>query len=764
MAITHDTEVEKMDSILYSIAYVIFGISAILWLAGVRFIPNNKVGIIEKLWSLKGSLENQIIALDGEAGYQPEVLRGGIHFYFRFQYRIHIYPLVTIPQGHIAYAFARDGKPLSPSQTLSMLVTEGRTFQDVRAFLQSGGQRGPQREIIREGTYAFNLTQFLIITEDAIYAHSLSKWESKKLEKMADLLRERDGFKPVIIHGKDDEIGVVTVHDGPSLEPGDIIAPTIGNDPKITEKYHNNFQNPERFLLAGGLRGRQHQVIVEGTFYINRLFATVELIPKIIIPVGYVGVVISYIGTKGSDTSGHDYKHGELVSNTSKGVWSEALLPGKYAFNTFAGHVIPVPTTNIVLKWVNNEVGGHKYDENLMAVDLITKDAFEPSLPLSVVIHIDYRKAPRVIQRFGNIKKLVEQTLDPMVSAYFKNIGQQKTLIQLIQERSGIQKLSSDEMRERFAHYDLELEEVLIGTPLPSERDNRIEYILAQLRDRQIAVEQVETYTQQEKAALKERELKEAQAKAHQQTRLTESDILISIRRNEGTAEYQRSLQEAEKIKALAKADAEKEARLGVAKAIAVEEQVRAYGGPSYQVLQYVMNRFSEAIERSGVEIVPRMVMTSGDGGKDGKGHSVFEALIALLMSEKLGIKDWQQVNQERSPEIEKIRSSILGDLKEKTDDLTSSEVSKKMEDVSVLEDRVPEKRYPENRYPDNTDRSAVEPACGPLVGSDGSVLANSFAEPSGDPGISVDEQLSEFDVTLENPGFKRQGRVPETA
>ncbi len=84
-------------------------------------------------------------------------------------------------------------------------------------------------------------------------------------------------------------------------------------------------------------------------------------------------------------------------------------------------------------------MGAHHFDENLAEVSLITKDAFEPSLPLSVVMHIDYRKAPLVIQRFGDVKRLVEQTLDPMVSAYFKNIGQTRTLIQLIQERSGIQ-------------------------------------------------------------------------------------------------------------------------------------------------------------------------------------------------------------------------------------------------------------------------------------------------------------------------------------
>ena len=170
-----------------------------------------------------------------------------------------------------------------------------------------------------------------------------------------------------------------------------------------------------------------------------------------------MGVVVSYTGGVGEDLSGKDYSHGEMVSEGKRGVWNTPLLPGKYAFNTYAGKVVPVPTTNFILKWIKNAVGSHGFDENLAEVSLITKDAFEPLLPLSVVVHIDYRKAPLVIQRFGDIKKLVEQTLDPMVSAYFKNVGQTRTLIELIQERNEIQKMASEQMKEKFARYNLEL-------------------------------------------------------------------------------------------------------------------------------------------------------------------------------------------------------------------------------------------------------------------------------------------------------------------
>src|SRR5215510_15947070 len=85
----------------------------------IRYIPNTRVGIVENLVSAKGSVTSGFIALGGEAGFQPYVLRGGWHLLTPFQYRIHRMPLVTIPQGKIGYVFARDGKDLSATQVLA---------------------------------------------------------------------------------------------------------------------------------------------------------------------------------------------------------------------------------------------------------------------------------------------------------------------------------------------------------------------------------------------------------------------------------------------------------------------------------------------------------------------------------------------------------------------------------------------------------------------------------------------------------------------
>ena len=484
-----------------------------LWITavvmGMKHIPNDRAGVVEKLWSAGGSVTGgRIIAQAGEAGYQSRLLRGGLHLrLWRWQYRIHRVPLVTVPQGKIAYVYARDGEPLPPGQTLARVV-ECNNFQDADAFLGKDsrvppaakretaapapprGQRGRQRAILREGVYAINLALFVVITEDRVYHLGLEQHDKHELQKLMSWqkeLREENGFNPVVI-GEEvratdplhpektiavDNIGIVTIHDGPSLAPGEIIAPAVGNDPADAD-YHNNYQDPEAFLRAGGRRGRQYVPLTDGTYFVNRWFATVESIPKTIVPIGYVGVVVSYYGPIGNDLSGEAFRHGERVARGERGVWERPLGPGKYPFNTYAGQVILVPTTNFVLHWVTGRTEAHRYDDSLKSIDLVTKDAYEPALPLSVVVHIDYMKAPSVIQRFGDVKKLITQTLDPMLSAYFRDTAHKKTMLELLHDRDAMRTEARAELQGKFREFDIECVDVLIGKPDTAEAGGKI--------------------------------------------------------------------------------------------------------------------------------------------------------------------------------------------------------------------------------------------------------------------------------------------------
>src|SRR5947209_17702884 len=73
-------------------------------LLGIVYIPHTQVGIIEKICSSKGSLrEGQIIARNGEAGYQAKLLRGGIQFgVYPWQYRNHKEPIVSVAEERMA--------------------------------------------------------------------------------------------------------------------------------------------------------------------------------------------------------------------------------------------------------------------------------------------------------------------------------------------------------------------------------------------------------------------------------------------------------------------------------------------------------------------------------------------------------------------------------------------------------------------------------------------------------------------------------------
>ncbi|MES2104921.1 MAG: SPFH domain-containing protein [Pseudomonadota bacterium] len=606
----------------------------------VRYIPNDRIGVVEKLWSGSGSVQSGLLALNGEAGFQPELRRGGFHFFTPFQYRVHIHPMVSVTQGKIAYVFARDGVDLPAGQTLAD-NSKVSDFRDVRAFIEGGGQKGPQRKILREGTHIINPALFVVMTDEATYSLSLDGQEKLYYEKMRGVLDERNAFTPVVIKEvtgshDSDQLAVVTVQDGPGLLKDELLAPDVGDT-------HNSFQEPEKFIAAGGRRGRQERVLVEGTYYVNRLFATVEFIRKTIIPVGFVGVVVSYTGRKGDDLSGKEYSHGELVEAGCRGVWRDPLMPGKYAFNTYAGKIELVPTTNFVLMWKSGE-SGSSFDKNLREITLITKDAFEPNLPLSVVVHIDYRKAPMVVQRFGNVGQLVEQTLDPMVSSYFKNVSQTKTFIELIQSRSELQNNASLDMRERFQAYSLEFQEVLIGTPKPQAGDTKIESIMAQLRDRQIAREQVETFAQKQIAADKERELNEAEQRAAKQKELTGSLVDISIKENQGSASVKAAEKKRQEIEALAHAEKFKQEMEGAGRASAIKSVGEAEAaaikakseamqgeGADKQLMQTVMLRLAESFEVSKTPLVPQIQMGSGSES------NAFTTLMSLMSSLKAG-------------------------------------------------------------------------------------------------------------------------------
>lgn len=312
------------------------------------------------------------------------------------------------------------------------------------------------------------------------------------------------------------------------------------------------------------------------------------------------------------------------------------------------------------MHWITGRTESHKYDESLKSIDLVTADAYEPALPLSVVVHIDYEKAASVVQRFGDVKKLITQTLDPLLSAYFRDIAHKKTMLELLHARDQIQEEARQELRRRFCDFDIELVDVLIGKPETQEATGEIEALLEQLRKRQLSHEQVETYQKQSIASEKLKVLRTAQARAEMETELTQSRVEIKIAKNRGEAELEQARMKAEQTivdaeaehrKQLLIAEAESKARAllgegestrvaleGDAQASVLRKQIESYGDPRL----YAVSMAAKHLADSRQPLVPSQLFMTGtarDGHSGTAEQGPLGMLIELLFAEKIGFR-----------------------------------------------------------------------------------------------------------------------------
>src|SRR5262249_21700775 len=222
-------------------------------------------------------------------------------------------------------------------------------------------------------------------------------------------------------------------------------------------------------------------------------------------------------------------------------------------------------------------------------------------------------KAPSVIQRFGDVKKLITQTLDPMLSAYFRDVAHKRTMLALLQDRDAIQQEARDELRRKFREFDIECVDVLIGKPDTAEASGsgKIETLLEQLRQRQLAVEQLETFERQRAAAEKLRTLNDAQATAAMQTQLTNSHVQVQIAENQGDADLARSRKQATQTVVIAEAELARSRKQAEQTVVLAEADARqrtlAGRGEGMRVLQVGLSEASVLLRKIGSYGDPRL-------------------------------------------------------------------------------------------------------------------------------------------------------------
>src|SRR5260370_27170560 len=73
----------------------------------------------------------------------------------------------VINENQIGLVEALDGAPLNPGDYVAESIPGHDNFQDGHEFIDSRGQRGPQKDILLPGTYYVNPLLFKVISETA---------------------------------------------------------------------------------------------------------------------------------------------------------------------------------------------------------------------------------------------------------------------------------------------------------------------------------------------------------------------------------------------------------------------------------------------------------------------------------------------------------------------------------------------------------------------------------------------------------------------
>jgi uncharacterized membrane protein YqiK len=653
--------------LVIGILVVIASYRWVLWLFGVIIVPDDSVGIVTKKFVLFGShrrlADGHILALHGEAGYQADTLAPGLHWaLWPWQYTVKMQKFVSIPVGKIGLVEACDGQPM-PSGRIVAKPVQSNSFQNARAFLEGGGERGPQIDVIPPGAYRINPLLFSVKLADAVSVPQgqigvVEARDGRPLESGHVIAKQvscdsfQDGaaflanggergpqmgiistgtfrintvlfdVKPApVLDIPENKVGIVTTREGKPLANGVIAGPEVPG--------HNMFQNPAAFVTNGGYKGLQEQVLLAGRYFINPRFATVEVVEMADVPIAHVGVVIAYVGKEGKDVTGDAFRHGNLVSKGEKGVWVEPLDPGKYPINPYTHKVSNVPTANVVLNWATGKSEAHQLDKNLSTITVRSADGFRFNLDVSQIIHIPRNDAPKVIARFGDMASLVTQVLEPTIGNYFRNAAQGSDIIDFLRNRTKRQGEARDAISAALQEYNVGAVDTLIGDIVPPEE------LMKTLTDRKIAEQEQVTYETQRKAQEIRQTLKQATALAETQATVVDAERQVSIAKFKAEAAVANAEGEAKAKTINAEADAtvtrtvgdataDRTRAIGTAEADVITQKIKSYGSSNYAIVQV-----AEALSKSGVKLVPDIIAGGGEGGGNG---SLVNVLLGTML------------------------------------------------------------------------------------------------------------------------------------
>ncbi len=634
----------QADVLKPGLHFIMFPIERIVQKVSLVSIASDEVGVIEAVDgkplpagrifapdeanNAHDNFQNPIAFLTqgGVKGIQMRTLPPGLWPIHPYLFRVSICKQTVVPQGQVGVITAADGESLNPGRLLGKAIDGHNHFQDAEGFIQSHGQKGPQVEALTPGTYRI-------------------------LRESTGTEGQKPGLFTVTMHPatviENDKVGLVEALDGEVMTANDFVAKAVTG--------HNNFQDGQAFLNAGGQRGPQKDLLRPGTYYVNPLLFKVEGDSAKEVKPGEVAVVVSNEGKDPTEevkvqmdrerqqrieALKHEHngeadaeaeaevglandaadrrlesgnREGYVVPEGFRGIQKAVVGPGKYYVNTKAATPVIIPTTNQTVEWTEGD-SKSSFDP----FEVISKDGFKMKLEVRVVFRVKPEDAPFMVAKIGGIDNLKQNVMHPTIDSIFRNQASESSAMAYLQNRHDEQEKAEAKVRAHLLKYHVDVVNVLIcHIHLPEElMTTQTEKILAEQRQ--------SMYGAQQEAQQKRIELEKITAQADKQKDLMAATVGVEIAERTADARKKTAAGEAAYIQQTGEAEAKVTELKGKAQGAAYKEQVEAMGQGGVALVTAIT-----ALAEKGIRITPDVV-----AGGNGESGGIGSALLGLLVSQ----------------------------------------------------------------------------------------------------------------------------------
>jgi regulator of protease activity HflC (stomatin/prohibitin superfamily) len=658
-----------MDTMTSILIYVIVVIVVISLLASARMIViigGRQVGIVERKLFGARLPSDRVVALPGQIGIQARILGPGLHLFFPFLFIVRVDNLITIGEDQVGIAESIDGRPLDPGEIFGKFVTGHTHFQDAEAFLKNGGQKGIQTEALPPGLYRVNSYLFKITVMDAItipagsigivnaaagqpldqgrlYAKSVPGHNNFQdgeafLEQGGQKGPQLDILRPgryrinlrmfdvkifPAIDVPSGKVGIITANDGEELPENELIAKTIQG--------HDMFQNAAAFLLNGGQRGPQLDVLTPGKFYINPLMFSVQTSDALTVNQGQVAVIISNVGKQPAialssgelkaDAVADDFNAEKyVVTEGYRGIQRSVLGPGNFYLNLLAYRPIIINTTNTTIDW--DDAADTKFD----SLNVNSKDGFALKVGVKVVIRVLPDQSPYLVSRIGSIENLITNVIHPLIDSSFRNQASTASAMQFLQDRHEQQDQAQKRAVNELSKYHVEVLSVLISNiVLPPE-------LMETQTNKVLALQRQSMFDEQRNSEQKRIAMERTRAEADKQATLVAAQIDVQVAEQVKQKTIAIAQGEGERIRLEGQGEADKILSIGKNTAQAYEltkQAVTAEGLVSIELMKLISEK--------QIKITPEIMIS---GGENSQGALVQAVLARLLKNNEIKLTE----------------------------------------------------------------------------------------------------------------------------